>query len=324
MGERYKFISSKDPFEGLDEYRKSKRISVKEESTKYPIQLSLFNGSIEHLVNGKKDEGYGLRTSEGRLFELIDHSIYGGKIKSRYHKNGKSNKDFVSTEPDITNENKGVLREVKAVAPGNSLKLRDTQIAKYVLFQTRNYFKNPPKIFFDIYRHGVKGMQEKYKGGNIEGLVKDLSSTIRFSITLPFSVIFESYIQDNDANYRYDGPNFDSLTGLNTSTLNKFIADPEEALRKFGLDPNDFEIKKRKFPKNSRINGNLINSFPMLFIWDKNYDRFIEHVEEKINSDKTLSYRFHQHTKGLIGEKPKLDLEGIPDWIHPIEEETPF
>jgi hypothetical protein len=322
MDKRYKFIRSKNPFEGLEDYRDSPTLSVKEKNIIYPLQRSMFNGFESP---SSKDEGCGLRTNEGHVFELIDHSIYGGHIKSIYHKNCVGHKEVISSEPDISDKKRGILREVKAVSPGNSLNLRDTQIAKYALLQTKNYFKNPPKIFFDIFRHGVRGMQKKYKDRGIEDLVEDLSSTIKFSLTLPFSVIFEVYSQDNNFNYRYDGGRFDSLTGLNSSTLNEFLAYPEKALTRFGLNPKDFEVEKKRFPTSSKIVGYPINSFPMLFIYDKNYNMFIDKLESKINSDEILSERFYDFTKGLIGHSDKEDFDSfegeIPLWMKPPKEE---
>jgi len=292
--------SSKSSFEKLNEYKKSPYVRIKDKSIIYPIQKSLFQEM-------KKDNGYGIRTKQGYFFELLAQGIYGGMIKKRDYKKTTDSKEIITSEPDLINKKRSLLREIKSVSPNNDLKLRDTQMAKYILLQTNNYLKNKPEIKFDVFRHGIKNIQKDYINKSLEEMVKDLASSIKYAISIPFSLIFEIYTQEeNLLTYRYDGDFYDKLSSLTSKGLNKLIQNPEELIENYELNSKDFEIIRRRFPKTAKINNFPINAFPYLEIVDKEYKKFPAILKEKIDKNKALSERLHIHTKGLLG---KLNYE---------------
>jgi len=315
MDKRFKFIRSENTFEGLNDYATSHCLRLKSKSLFYPVQYSLFNEE-------KAEGGFGLRVKEGYFFELLCHGIYGGSIKSSYNENENGSKDMLTTEPDITDVKRKTFMEVKGVGPGQALKLMDGQIAKYALLQTKEYFSKPSKIRFEIFRHGVSSIQENYKNKGLEELIKRLSDSVRFLISLPFSVIFKIYLNEGKLTSRHDDERtYYTLTRLNSTGLNKFIAYPEETLKEFNLNPNDFEIKKRRLPKKITINGFKINTFPMLSIYDKDHEKATGLINEKIKSNERISNLFYSFTKGLIGNAP--EQEDFPGWLSPSDD-APF
>lgn len=319
MDKRFKFIRSKERFKELPDYKNSPYMRVKKKSIGYPLQYSLFN---EEIVG----DGFGLRVKEGYFFELLCHGIYGGSIKNLYHENGNTPKDIMTTEPDVTDTKKGIFREVKGVGPGGDLKLIDEQVAKYCLLQTKEYFKNPPRIRFEIFRHDIRKIQENYKKKNLESLIEGLSNSIKFSISLPFSLVFQVYCDNNKFTCRHDNEmTYKTLTRLNSSGLNNFLAYPEDTIKEFGLNPDDFLIKKKRFPRTVLINDFNITPFPMLFIYNLKEDEFVDTLQERINSDNHISTFLYNFTKGLIGEENEEFKTEEDNLFTPIpDDEMPF
>lgn len=320
MDKRFKFIRSKERFKELPDYKFAPYMRVKNKFLEYPVQYSLFN---EEVIGG----GFGLRVKEGHFFELLSHGIYGGLIKKLNHENGGNSNEIITSEPDITDSKRGIFREVKGVGPGGDLKLIDEQIAKYCLLQTKEYFKNPPKIRFEVFRHDIRKIQENYKKKKLEDLIEGLSQSIKFSLSLPFSLIFQIYCDNNKFTCRHDNEQtYKTLTRLNSSGLNNFLAYPEDTIKSFGLNPEEFIIKKKRFPRTISINDFKIAPFPMLFIYNQNEDNFIKELPDKIKSDEHISTFFYNFTKGLIGEaNEKFEDEEDNFFKHPLsDDEVPF
>lgn len=325
MDKRYKFIRSKNLFEGLEDYKMAPYFRLKHHLIGYPIQSSLFNDE-------KLGSGMGLRTKEGDFFEFIGRGMYGGTKKLSYNQPIEDNGHIITIQPDITDKKKGILHEVKGIQKSNHLKLSDEQIAKYLLLQSKQYFPNPPTIRYTIFGHGIKKMQDTYKNKGIEDLVFGLSDSVRYSVSLPFSLIFEFYFQDDKKsleNKKYTSRHnneltYDTMTKVHCNVFNDFIAYPEKTIEEMGFNKERFKIEKRRFPKSFKINNFSINPFPMLFIYDKEYSSFVSGLSEKINSNEIVAERIHNATKGLIGERPILDLENIPFELIPTEEDAPF
>ena len=161
MDPRFKFIRG-TPFQGLGDYSETSPIRAKKRKILYPIkkpseQTDLFKGNptIQHPE-------YGLRIRSGHFYELLSQAIWGGKVKALYQVESNSNGNLIGTEPDVSDLRKYLLREVKSMDSKGIIKLNDDQIFKYFLMQTRDFFKNPPTILFDLYRYGFSGIQSKY------------------------------------------------------------------------------------------------------------------------------------------------------------------
>ena len=272
MEKGFEFVRSGNPFEGLDDYLRADELGISNSQIKYPLQLSLdgFEGS---------NPDYGLRVRLGYYFELLTHGIYGGRLKG-FHKlsNGEGvDRNVITSEPDVVIDEKSCLRESKSVSPGESLKLYDNQLAKYICLQLGNYYKNHPLIVFDIFRHGVRGLISNFTKKPLGDLVDNLSLSTRFMLSLPLSVVVAMHRVDfNKHSSRYEGDKWEHNSRSLSTCLNSLIAYPERTLVDFGLDSNDFNIKKMRFPANVRMNKKEISPFPVLVVRDKNHNLWVE------------------------------------------------
>ena len=294
MDPRYKFVRGK-PFQGLSDYLEGRSLRTKKQKIIYPISNSVQDKLFPELIS--ENPAFGLRTRLGHYYELLSKSISGGTLKKLYTLEEYSNGDSIKSEPDLTVQKKDksvFLTEVKSIAPGQALKLGDNQIAKYVSLQTGDYFSKSPLIRFDIFRHGILGIQKKYITRPLEELIYDLSKKTKFLVSLPFSVIFEIYKStDGFSGSRYEGEFYFNLTRFNSSAINDLIANPEYILEKMKINLDDLVIQKRKFPSTIFINGINLQSFPVLIIIDKiSPDKVSEKIKKDLNENKELSNRF--------------------------------
>jgi len=307
MDPRYKFVRGK-PFQGLSDYLEGKSIRTKNKKIIYPVSHSVQDALFSEPVYENPE--FGLRTRLGHYYELLSKSISGGALKKLYNLEKYSNGDSIKSEPDLTSHKKNksvLLTEVKSIAPGQALKLLDNQITKYVSLQTGNYFSKCPLIKFDIFRHGITEIQKKYKTRSLEELVRDLSKTTKFMVSLPFRVIFEIYKStDGFSGSRYEGEYYLALTRFNSSTINDLIANPEYTLEKMKINLDDLIIKKRKFPGNVFMNGVNLEPFPILIVLDKmSSDKVSEKIKREIDEDKKLSNRLSTINREI--ETPKKE-----------------
>jgi len=284
---RLRFIRSPNPFAGLDDYLIAEELRVNNRQIEYPLQLS-FDGF------GSSFPDQGMKKKSGYYFELLMQGIYGGRLKGLYQllNNPHAPLDVllscnaVTSEPDLVIDKKSCLRESKSVSPGGGLKIEDEQMAKYLCLQLNEYFQNPPKIIFEIFRHGVRKLVKNFKQKPLEELVSALSNP-RFLLSIPLSIILEIHrVGENHSSeytYRYEdnGGKYDSYSQLLSSGLNAILAYPKEALSRFGLNPNNYNIWKLKFPEGVTMNGKNITPFPVLLIRDKNHGEWFDNFREK-------------------------------------------
>lgn len=317
MDPRYKFIRGK-PFQGLSDYLEARSIKTKKQKITYPIPSSLQNTLFPEIT--PENPAFGLRQRLGHFYELISKSISGGLVKNLYVLNNDPNEKISKSEPDITTykkNNRVFLREVKSVAPGQSLKLFDDQIAKYVSLQTGEYFCKTPSIRFDIFRHGISKIQKKYMRQTLEVLIADLSKSTKYLISLPFSVVFEIYKGTKEFSSRYDGIKYSPLTRFSSLGMNEFIANPEYALKKMNINLDNLIIEKRKFPKTVKINNNRVEPFPIVLITDKRSENKIsKEIKKELDSNSELANRFYFNQDSL--DQENNFFEPIPD------EDVPF
>ena len=280
MKERFGFVRGNDNFRGLEDYLNSEELRIKKKRIKYPLQLSLD-------CLGEEGPAYGLRVRLGYYFELLTQGIYGGRLKVLHELNNgsKNNHDSIRSEPDVTSAEKFFLRESKAVAPGECLKLYDDQIAKYLCLQLGKYFASPPRITFEIYGHGVKKLIRNFREQPLGDLVDSLSASTRFMISLPMSIIVPIH-KSGEADSpkhtsRYGGKKWRHNSRLLSSGLNSMLAFPEKTISDFGLDTRDYNIWKLRFSKGMKLNTKKIKPFPVLLVRDKDHRKWIETLREK-------------------------------------------
>jgi hypothetical protein len=302
MDNRYKFIRARSPFQSLVDYATSEEVPMINKNIKYPLQMTFFNGGYEKLSKGKS-----LRQKEGSFFELISQGIYGGIVKKPNEL--KNNTGCLKSEPDITSNDHSKLKEIKAVYKNQCLKLNDDQIAKYYFIKSEGLGGKFPEIRYNIYRHGVKGLEVNFLGKSIDKLVFSLTESIRSMVSLPFRVIFEAYLNETSLTSRYEGDKWTNCTRINSSSLNKLLAKPVQFIEELNLSPNDFIFEKRKFPKKALMNGKEIKSFPVLIIKDqKNFSDF-NYSDRLDKLDKSGFKNFFETLYHLTGKKTTEQIE---------------
>jgi len=225
------------------------------------------------------------------------------------------------SEPDISSLD--YFREAKAVRPGGDLKLFDGQIAKYFLLRTGDYSVGK-KIKFDIFRHGLRNLQKKFKAETNETLLMELAKSTKFMISLPFRVIFDLYMSEDSP--RYDGTRYDTMTRVYSSTLNNLLAYPKDTLKSFGVSLKGLKFTKLKFPKGIKLNNFELNSFPVLIVEDEGSKAWKKKFEEFIKNRTNAPTYFEQSVKemldGTLFEKEYFEKEfgSSPT----IDEDIPF
>ncbi len=138
----------------------------------------------------RRHRRHGLRGKEGDIILSVAEAIYGGEPKQRRILANSTNGNTLKCEPDLQDLDLGTIREVKGVAPSREIYLLDLQMAKYVVLQLIQNYKEPQKISFEIFRHNTKGLQSKFRGRPLDALVQELVGNIRFSLSVPFNLIY--------------------------------------------------------------------------------------------------------------------------------------
>ena len=294
--ERFKFIRGKNPFQGLEDYLVAEELRIRNRKIRYPLQLSL-DGFKEN------DLSYGLRVRLGYYFELFTQGIYGGRLKGCQQLDEPNGVDhnIVTSEPDVVSDEKNYLRESKAVSPGGDLKIDDRQLAKYICLQLGGYLPAPPRITFEIFRHGVRRLIGNFRKKPLGDLVDALSTSTRFMISLPLSVVVAIHKKGEDDSFkyasRYEGNKWGHNSKFLSSGLNAMLAYPKKTLSDLGLDPDNYNTWKLKFPKGIKVNTKRIEPFPVLLVRDKDPGKWI----------KTLKERGSEHHPILFGLKSKIE-----------------
>lgn len=313
--ERFNFrFSTKDCFSGLDDYLNSPDIEVRRKKLKYDIpnmvQMPLF-----------KWLNYGIRVSSGRYFEILDNGIFGGSL-GEIHKFNEDTGNGLTSEPDITHKNTNRLRETKSVVVGECLRLTDEQIGKYSALQLGegNYFPNFPEIIFDIFRHGVRKMTSRFGKENLKELVQNHSKNTRFMLSLPFSVIHHIANSYGDYNsfisrYEEEREKFGPTTRFLSPGLNNLLAYPEETFRIQGLNPDDYEFRKRKLPRGMRMNNFRIKPFPILLVKEKDPKKSLEDLKVAIKK------RRENYVKKLYDDYGYIQNPDEIDFVDPLKDD---
>jgi len=289
MKEGFGFVRGK-VFEGLENYLKAEPIEVKNRRLQYPIQ--------ETLPGMGFDYSYGVRVRSGKFFEILSQGIYGGRFKIPQEVNGEVERDLFS-EPDLvhTDSPRYIFREVKSFSIRNALKLFDAQMNKYarIQFDEDDQIQVPPTIRFELFRHGINKLNE-YGKKDVHFLLRDLSHSVRFMISVPFSVTYAIYdnasVPNEDGAHQYpftsrheiEDSNYSWCTQFRPPGINNLLAYPEETFYKLDLNPDNFNFTSRRFPRDVRLNDFHISPFPILIIGEKDPDRESLKLEERVNA----------------------------------------
>lgn len=272
MGKKFQPLS-------LTDYMKSKPIKVINKNPSFPIQTELFEYSPDKV-------NYGLRTRIGTFYEILTSAIFGGRWLGTTNAANNGNGLF---QPDVISKEK--IIESKSVCWKEALKLVDFQMDQYLLQQCDDFYQNPHRIFFSIFKYDVKNPLsyfQKTKGNHLENMVKTLSENTSFLLFLPFSVVSalhnpEGEISEEKKLYysRYEDEGFDTLTRLKATGMKELLVSPEKVLDIYGLNPEEYQIVKTRLSNGVKINQNRVKPFPILFIEDKDYDSWLEKFREE-------------------------------------------
>ena len=292
-----------DVFEGLDFYTQPLKVFKKD--LVYPLR------NVQKVFpNIGWEYSYGMRARLGLYFEILSAAIYGGELNhDRKVEIEDEDRNFV-TEPDVTHSKKKIYREVKSVARGNGVLLKDYQMEKYAKYQCND--RLPPIVRFEIFRHGVRDLVKNYKVSELDSLVSELSEKTRFLISIPFSLAYTIY--DNcpkNISSRYEEKGYEWYTRFNSTGLNKLLSNPQEIVKELGFDIKDFCFKFRKFPKGVMFNGREISQFPVLIIKETGS------YEQWMNLQERVKERHKRPDYDPLG----LKHEGLQDKLPILEED---
>jgi len=228
---------------------------------------------------------HGLRGKLALYLELFWKSVYGGVIHSNHGFYTITSNGSRFCQPDISHNFGKWYIESKTVMSGGELKLLDDQIEKYGSLQVED--KNR-EISFAISRHGLRGIEKKFKNETEDALLESFSKGVFFSIILPFSIINEIHKrQDIRLVYRYDPPQeqfgmryFKPMTRVRSQIINLFLRDPETAIKKFRLNPDNYIFNRQFLTTGMDLNGHEIKPFPILEIKDKDLKLWFKKFKE--------------------------------------------
>jgi hypothetical protein len=232
----------------------------------------------------------------GRFYEELTSTFFGG---TRNWETDRSN-DKIITRPDIIDNSKKRAMESKAVRVDQQLNLTDRQMRGYIAFQ----FTNPEyEIYFAIYRHSVQRINMgKWKGKSVEEVHKTLTEKTRYFLLLPFSLIMTLYHLDptEELTSRFEwtgeeeGRPFEDCTTVFSRALHGLLTDPEEIIKIVGMDPSKYKIERKVSPGNFKVNGTLLQKFPIALIGYKNHKEWSkEFIETYIQK-----YYWERHGEG--------------------------
>jgi len=292
---RYGFIRSPDPFTGLDDYGCAPEMPIVRTAFDYKKQRpTLFNGSFAYM---------GLRGHSGRYFETLAWMIYGGVL--REYQEPERGETIITCEPDISHKDRPARREIKSVAGGESLKLKDKQMAKYCVIQATKLSPVQlaalgalpvssgayPNLKFEIFRHSLSGMNAKLGTKSLDEILEALSASGKALMSLPFSLMYHLHNLRTEHTSRYEGDKWEHITRVKSPTLNSILASPEQAIEQLGLNPDDYLITKARLPEGMNFNGVPIRPIPVIIIDDKNHQTWLETYLDKYYAGLSMAER---------------------------------
>ncbi|MBI2630465.1 hypothetical protein HYW76_05165 [Candidatus Pacearchaeota archaeon] len=200
-----------------------------------------------------------------RLFyQGLNQTIFSGDLESQIELNG------ATIQPDTTDYKRQRYIEVKAAGHTRRVMLKDREIFTRLELQLSSSPIPNPRIYYSLYRYGMKGILGKFRDSHSEEVTQFLAENTKFMVGLPFSVILQVYLAG------YEPHEFVSrkygrgvpATHFSSSLFDLFLSSPEQAITSFGFNPEDFIIKKKKLADRVSLNGFNVNPFPLVLIKD--------------------------------------------------------
>lgn len=293
----------------------------------YEIDFNIHQGEIaipiQNCLLGYGRRDMSSRVSIGDFYENLTLCILGGK---HHIKENLAKEAFLICEPDSTDHHEEIHFESKGVSIRGDCKLYDHQTQKYFLLQLGKGAYESPSIIYAIYLHDCVGIMNK-TGGDLEKIISELSKNNKLMLILPFSIIWEIHRVGNYRSfYRIFGSEkhlMEYMTRFRPKEIYRFMLDPEQSIKNFNLDPEDYIIVKRKLPEGMKINKTIVKDFPILYIQDKNHSKWLKKFKERYGS---LEAEVKSELEYLTGKKIDSSKERFlfqQDAVN-IEEEVPF
>jgi hypothetical protein len=243
---------------------------------------------------------HGIRGKLGLFMELMWAQILGGRLGENFifQKNGvEQSFTYQGCNPDIFLRGGKWLAESKAVGSGSELKLVDCQIERYEILQLDPLHKQERVIYFILTRHNLKNL-EHLTNAPVSSMLDYFSKNILYSVVFPFSVAHELHAsRDSALIYRWDPSEevlrnmkrvYDPMTRVKSRPITELFQFPEKTLEAFGMYSSDYTFRKGWSPY-LEVNGLPIESFPVVFIEDRNHKEWLERFREE-HKHKEVSY----------------------------------
>jgi hypothetical protein len=258
--------NGRDPFHGLESYRQAPDMGYDHRGIRMPVQLEIFGDDTKGRERFRRFQGY--------AFELFSYALFGGTVKTPQEVVHEYLGSPLLCEFDVI-DRLGRRREVKSFLVDNEAKLMDHQVSRHAFYASLN-----PEIpiFYDLYLHNVQNI-EKRDEMNLDILVSEIPENTRYFVSLPFSAVFKLWNPDTTHLSRYERKHY-HFTRLTSSRLIRLVRKPREGLEELGLDPSNYIIEKRKFPRRLKLNNKTIEPFPALMIKPKSSRRCAEEFKK--------------------------------------------
>lgn len=251
----------------IDEYTKP-YTPVKQTTVKFhkPLQDDLFNMGV---LSGVR---------MGLFYELMTIALFGGELFDIAKKNGF--KDYFydkKIRPDVLDSINKLAFESKASKSGQQTNLIDRQINGYKLFQ----WDHPTfRFYYCFYRHNFNKVHST--DATMKEMYDYLAKNTSACITLPFSIIL--HLHEHPDLYRYGDKEKENkwvvCTRVGVKMLNQFYFDAEKHIEDVGLNPDDYIIEKYMVKDTIKIYEHQVESFPLLWIKDKNHSLWYSRFDE--------------------------------------------
>jgi hypothetical protein len=254
--------------------------------------------------------GRGINVFSGAYFEKITAAIYGGVWHNQNSLELENNNHRF--QPDISDFKSAIHYEVKGSAATQQLKMTREQIEKMALWQLIPHNQKYPKMISVFYRHNLRHLITGKK--TTEDFIEEMRKEILYSIKTPLSIPLQFFLNPektrdflgnlyhypngNGNNNGHKGCSYLHIQAISSNFLNELALKPEETLNLIGLNPDEYNINRRKVA-GLKINNKNIFVFPMIDINLKDYNGWIKREEDTIREK--LLYRVGEEN---IGDLP--------------------
>ncbi len=201
--------------------------------------------------------------------------------------------------PDLIHTRKAFGLEVKSIAPGRTLDLRDNQMEYLADFQ----LGHPSyKLSFVVFRYNTpEPSLPEMKPTELINFLTGRATA--YALVLPFDVVSALHQRgvEKGLGFRYEGgKEWRSRLRVNSGVVDRLARDPTSVLERLGLDPSRYRITRSLSP-GVRCHGITINSSPLVRLSNP---RYREWVNEQVS---TRALNLEEQSDLIDSEDPEKD-----------------